>query len=61
MANFSICPVCQKERRIRGTRANPLMTQHNRWNGKAMVLCPGSGKSPQSKSGVASVVFRNPG
>lgn len=47
--NFKTCSVCRKERQTTlGKR--PVVKKHNRWNGKGMVPCEGSGRAPFART-----------
>ena len=46
--NYKTCSGCGKPKKTRSNR----VLQHNRWNGKEMVLCSGSFKPPKKVTAV---------
>lgn len=57
---YAICAECGKERPVVRPRGQLVMKVHNRWNGKKMILCAGSGLQPRDSGAAApAIIFRN--
>ena len=58
--NWAMCRICDLSKPTRRERGiGVVMKDHNRWDGRKMIFCAGSGKKPAEGSGAPEIVFRS--